>query len=359
MSPETPAIEIDGRRIAADMPPFVLAEIGLNHGGSVERALALVDAAADSGAHAVKLQTIEAAALVAPSCPAPVHVEAGSLVDFFTTFELGEQAHERLAARARQRGLRLVSTPLSEPSVDLLERLGIDAFKIASGDLTWDGLIARVAATGKPIIMSTGMATLAEVEHALAIARRAGARAIALLHCVSSYPVPPGSENLLAIRTMADRCSVPVGLSDHGGDTFAYPLAVALGASLYERHLVLADDVEAIDRPVSSTPDDLSAAIDAGRRAWTMLGTGRKMCIPAEAPNRTPSRRSLCAARPLAAGTRLSGTDLVALRPATGLPPAHLPQVVGMRLRRPLEQGEALTSDVLEPGDGGEAHRVA
>lgn len=356
---DAPAIAIAGRRVAEDIPPFVIAEIGLNHGGSIDRALALVDAAAAAGAHAVKLQTIVAHDLVSPACPAPAHVEAASLVDFFRQFELDEAAHHAVAERASLRGLKVISTPFSEASVDLLERVGVDAYKIASGDLTWDQLIVRCAATGKPLIISTGMATLAEAHHALAVARLAGAEHVALLHCVSAYPVPRGSENLLAIRTLASECRVPVGLSDHSDDTFALPIAIGLGASLYERHLVLPDDGDAVDRAVSSTPVELAAAIRAGRRAWSALGSGRKACLAAEAANMVASRRSLCGARACDAGHTLSAADLVALRPATGVPPSSLFEVLGRRLVRPLAAGEPLTLAHLDAMPLAETDRVA
>ncbi len=359
MPHECPAISIAGRRVAEDIPPFVIAEIGINHGGSIDRALALVDAAAAAGAHAVKLQTIFADELVASSCPAPSHVQAESLIEFFRQFELDEAAHHAVAERASLRGLKIISTPFSESAVDLLERVGVDAYKIASGDLTWDQLIVRCAATGKPLIMSTGMATLAEAHHALAVARLAGAEHVALLHCVSAYPVPKGSENLLAIRTLASECRVPVGLSDHGEDTFALPMAVGLGASIYERHLVLADDMEAIDRAVSSTPSDLAAAIRAGRRAWSSLGSGRKACLAAEAANAVASRRSLCAQRDLPTGHVLNADDLIALRPATGVPPSMLGSVLGRRLGRSLRIGQPLTVAHLDSHTLSETHRVA
>ncbi len=356
---EHPAIAIAGRRVAEDIPPFVIAEIGLNHGGSIERALALVDAAATAGAHAVKLQTIVADELVAPSCPPPVHVRASSLVDFFRQFELDEAAHRAVAERASLRGLKIIATPFSESAVDMLERVGVDAYKIASGDLTWDQLIVRVAATGKPLIMSTGMSTLAEAHHALAVARLAGGDHVALLHCVSAYPVPRGSENLLAIRTLAAECRVPVGLSDHGEDAFALPIAVGLGASIYERHLVQEDDTDAVDRAVSSTPSELAAAIRAGRRAWSALGSGRKACLAAESANAMASRRSLCAARDLAAGHVLAADDLVALRPGSGLPPSALFSLIGQPLARAAARGESITPAHVDRRVLGEANRVA
>lgn len=349
MQPDPGVLRLGGRAIGDGEPLFVIAEIGLNHGGSLERALALVDAAADAGADAVKLQTIVADALVAPDCPAPAHVNARSLVEFFSTFELDEAAHRRLAERARARGLVLLATPFSEPAVDLLLRVGVDGFKIASGDLTWHQLIGRVATTGKPVVMSTGLAAMDEIAAAVAIVRRAGGRSLALLHCVSAYPVPTGGENLRAIDVLGRAFGVPVGLSDHGADTFAAPLCVALGAAIYERHLVLDDDETAIDRAVSSTPLELAAAIAAARRAHRALGDGRKTGQGADRLNRVASRRSLCAARALPAGHLIAASDLVALRPETGLAPSEMPRVLGATLRRAVARGQALRHDDLTP----------
>ncbi|MDE3131261.1 MAG: N-acetylneuraminate synthase family protein, partial [Acidobacteriota bacterium] len=233
--PLSTSLEIGGRLIGTDRELFLIAELGLNHGGSVDHALALVDAVAAAGASAVKLQTLTPNGLVAPSCPAPQHVNAESLAAFFAGFELDEEAHRAIAARARRHGLAFMSTPLSLDAVDLLERVGVDAYKIASGDITCLPLLERVAQTGKPIVLSTGMSDLAEVADAVVHVRTAGAKDLALLHCVSAYPVPSGSEHLRAIDTLASAFAVPVGLSDHTTEPLAAALAVSLGASLYER----------------------------------------------------------------------------------------------------------------------------
>lgn len=334
-----PVIEIAGRRVGTGQPVFAIAEIGLNHSGSVARAIALVDAAADAGASAIKLQTLVADELVAPDAPPPAHVPAGSMRDFFASFELNEAAHRAVIARARARGLSVLATPLSESSVEMLARVGVDAFKIASGDLTWDALIQRCAEAGRPLVISTGMSNLSEIARALRNAREAHAAGVALMHCVSAYPVPEGSENLRAIATLAEAFGVPVGLSDHGSDGFALPLAVALGASLYERHIVLEAGDGSIDADVSSTPAELGVMIRAAARAARALGTGEKVCLPAEAINRRASRRALYATRPLPAGHVVSNEDVIALRPAAGLDPHRLPHLVGTRLERGLDAG--------------------
>ena len=317
----------------------MIAEIGLNHGGSVERALALVDAAATAGASAVKLQTLVAADLVAPSCPAPAHVDAASLVDFFAAFELSEASHARIAVRARGHGLALIATPLSLAAVDLLERIGVDAYKIASGDVTWPQLIRRCAQTRKPLVISTGMASVSETGGAVATARLADATDLALLHCVSAYPVPEGGENLRAIATLEDTFRVPVGLSDHGVDESAVPLAVAMGASLYERHLALEEDDLAVDAAVSSPPARFAALVDAARRAAAALGSGDKACSAVEEMNLLPSRRALYAARSLEIGHVVQAGDLIALRPAVGLEPRQHAAIVGRVLTRDVAVG--------------------
>lgn len=336
MLPDSTALQI-GTRVAGDGEPlFVIAEIGLNHDGSADRALALVEAAAGAGASAVKVQVLEAAALVAPGAPAPVHVDATSLVDFFRRFELDASVYRRVAARARDLGLAFIATPLSEEAVDLLEDIGVDAYKIASGDITWAGLIQRCAGTGKPLIISTGMASLPEAQQALRWATHAGAAGVALLHCVSAYPVPKGSENLRAIATLGLTCPVVVGLSDHGADGFAVPLAVAMGAALYERHLVLRDGDGSVDAAVSSTPEALAAIVRTAARASAALGSGVKQCLPAERGNLAPSRRGLYACRSLAAGQVVTAADVVALRPAHALGADRLAELVGRRLTRDL-----------------------
>jgi sialic acid synthase SpsE len=345
------AIEIGGRVVGAGEPLFAIAEIGLNHGGSVDRALALVDAAAAAKASAIKLQTLVASELVTADAPAPAHVGATSMAEFFARFELDESAHRQVVDRARRHGLLVLATPLSLRAVDMLERVGVDAYKIASGDITWMELIRKCAATGKPLVMSTGMAALDEVCRAVRWAQPSAG--VALMHCVSAYPVPRGSENLRAILTLARSFGSPVGLSDHGHDGFSLPIAVALGASLYERHIMLAAGDGSIDADVSSTPAELAAMIQAAERARDTLGTGEKVCLPAERPNLVPSRRALYASRPLRAGAIIAPADLMALRPGRGLTADRQPELVGRRISRDMDTGTPFEdSDVVSLAKG-------
>jgi len=340
-------LEIAGRPIGSTHPVFVVAEIGLNHGGRLTDALALVDAAATAGASAVKLQTLYAENLVAPGCPPPAHVGASSLREFFRAFELDAGGHRAVVERARRHRLAVMSTPFSECVIPMLEALDLDAYKIASGDLTNDGLIAAAAGTGRPLIISTGMSELHEVQRALAVAKDAGASRLAVLHCVSAYPTPIDSQNLNAIATLAAATGLTVGLSDHGPGLLSAVAAVVLGASLYERHLVTADDHDAIDRAVSSTPAELRAIVEAMRQTQAALGDGIKRCLPAEAPNRTPSRRGLYAARTLRAGDVVGADDVAVLRPASQVSPSQREALVGSILSRGIAAGEPfLTADL-------------
>jgi len=346
---------IGGRAVGGDAPLFVVAEIGLNHGGSVDEALALVDAAAEAGASAVKLQSLRGETLVAPSCPPPAHVSCDSLQAFFHTFELDADAHRAVQRRAAERGLVFMSTPFDEDAVAMLEEMKCDAYKIASGDVTHHRLIARAAATGKPLIISTGMSELEEVAAALDCARTAGARDIALLHCVSSYPVPFASQNLRAIATLAREFRVPVGLSDHGTEALDVALAVALGACIYEKHIVTGPNSHAIDAAVSATPRQLETLIGLAARARLSLGDGQRTCSAAELPNRVQSRRGLYAKRALKYGHVITADDVIALRPASGLGAQYHNGLVGSRVVRNIEAGESfLETDVAErSGRGG------
>lgn len=333
--------EIGGKQVGADAPVFVIAEIGLNHGGSRDKAVQMVDAAAWAGASAIKLQTLEARTLVTDSAPAPVHVNATSLREYFATFEIDAETHRAMAERARQHGLAVLTTPLATSALDMLEPLDFDGYKIASGDVTYHALIAAAARTGRPLIISTGMSSLWEVSSALDAAREAGAADIALLHCVSAYPTPPASQNLRAITTLANTFRVPVGLSDHGATLSAALPALALGACIYERHLVLDGDNQAIDRAVSSTPAELKALVGAFEEMRLALGTGHKVCQPAEMANVAASRRGLYARRPMRAGEIIAETDIAVVRPMSGLAPWDMPLLVGRRLGRNLREGEA------------------
>ncbi len=339
-------IYIAGRPVGPGHPLFVMAEIGLNHNGDPALALALVDAAHRAGASAVKLQMFHADRLVAAAAPSPAHVKSDSLRELFALYELDLEACAAVVERARSHRLAVVVTAFDETMVDDLAAMGVDAFKIASGDVTHLALIEAAARTGRPLIISTGMSDADEVLRAVDCARGAGATAIAALHCVSAYPVPGAQQNLRGVATLAALLDVPVGLSDHGMGREAAIIARTLGASVYERHLAL-PGTGAIDEPVSSTPEELRDIVEAVRTCDLALGDGQRRPMPAEQPNVVPSRRGLYATRALRAGDTVTAADVIALRPATHLGAEHLHRLVGTRLRHDVAADAPFTADDL------------
>jgi N,N'-diacetyllegionaminate synthase len=325
----------------------VIAEIGLNHKGDPELAHRLVDACADAGAWAIKLQVFDADELLGAEAPAPAHVRATSLREFFAGFELSADAYDALLRRARARGLVTIATAFDGGSADLLIGLGIDAFKIASGDLTHALLIEHVSRSGLPVILSTGMSTESDVWNAVDWAVGAGARSLALLHCVSAYPTPDDEQNLRAVTTLAREYKLPTGLSDHGMGADAALLAYAQGATLYERHIHL-PGTDAIDAPVSSTPEQMEDIVGRFAQPHAAMGDGRRSPMESERANILPSRRGLYARSAIVAGDVIDAAAVVALRPAGSLGAEYARALIGCRALRHIPAGGA-----FEPRDLG------
>lgn len=336
-------MRIAGRSIGAEAPMFVIAELGLNHNGDRDLALQLVDAAASAGASAVKLQAFRADRLVAEQPSALAHVDSTSLRDLFRSFELETEACRDVITRARSHGLAVVATAFDEDMVRECVALGVDALKIASGDLTHVALIEAAARTGLPVLLSTGMSDDVDVSNALDWAVGAGARVVAVMHCVSAYPTPDDQQNLRAIQTLARTCRLPVGLSDHGMGRDAAIIACALGATVYERHFHL-PGTNAIDAPVSSSPDQLREIVESVARTRRALGDGRRHPAPAEVPNIHASRRGLYATRTLRAGHIVTEQDVCALRPAAGLGAQFHRSLLGCRITRAIDAGAPFES---------------
>jgi N,N'-diacetyllegionaminate synthase len=314
----------------------------------------MVDAAAGAGASAIDLQIGAESDPFADGHGTSALDDDGSSVhaDGSSRSQLDAQACRALVAHARARGLAIVATPFSFRDVELLEALDVDGYKIRSGDLTYCRLIDYCARTRKPVILSTGMATAAEIRESVWFASRAGGHHTAILHCVSAHPVPRGSENLRAIATLASTFRLPIGLSDHSNLPAAVSIAIALGACLYERHLRLDDD-ESLNREASSTPGELAAIVRMAAETAAALGHGRKECLSAEENNLAASRRSLRAARRLPAGHVVKVDDIAVLRPGTGLPPEREADLIGVRLTRTIDDGGAfLACDLAAPETG-------
>jgi N-acetylneuraminate synthase len=344
---------IAGRVIGPDQPPFVIAELSGNHNGDLTRALRLIDAAAEAGADAVKLQTYTADTITIAS-DAPAFRLSGGLWDGRTLHDLYAEAHTPydwhapLFAHARAQGLIVFSSPFDETAVDLLRSLDAPAYKIASFEAVDLPLIARAAATGKPLIVSTGMTSPGEIEEAIAAARGAGDGGVALLHCVSDYPARFPEANLRMVARLAEDFGCVAGLSDHTPGTAAAVAAVALGAAMVEKHFTLARADGGPDAAFSLEPDELRRLVDDCRHAWEALGEAAYRRSATEVDNRQ-LRRSLYVVRDVAEGAALTPGDVRSIRPGDGLAPKHLPQVLGRVAARPLRRGEPFAWEMIRP----------
>ncbi len=348
-------ITLADREIGDGAPSFVIAEIGSNHDGQLERALALVDVAADAGADAVKFQSFRAAGLLARRWPdADGGWKTAEAYPVLERLEVPAEWHAPLRDRARERGVMFLSTPFDESRAALLAALGVPAFKVASGDLTHHPLLRTLAAYGRPLLLSTGLATPDEIGAALdAVAEGAGAPErvppVVLLHCVSLYPLRPGDANLRALEPLRGRFGCLVGWSDHSpGHTLALG-AVALGACVVEKHITDDRNRRGPDHGYAMEPGEFRAMVDAIRELETGLGDGTKRPRPDEEPERRWARRSVYAARSLPAGSLLEATDLKVVRPALGLEPDAVLQLIGRTLRRPLAVDEPVREEDALP----------
>lgn len=344
---------IAGRPIGTEHSPYIIAELSGNHNGDLGRALALVDAAASAGADAVKLQTYTADTITI-DCDRPEFLIHGGLWDGRSLHELYREAstpwawHTALFARARGHGLHCFSSPFDPTAVDFLAALDAPAYKIASFELVDTPLIRKVAAQGKPMIMSTGIANWGEIEEALRTARDGGAGQIALLHCISSYPANPEEMRLGTIATLADAFGVPVGLSDHTRGSAVSVAAIARGAVIIEKHLTLARADGGPDAEFSLEPDEFAQLVADCRMAHAALGGPRHDRRGVGGAN-AQFRRSLYVVADVAAGAPLTAASVRSIRPGLGLAPKHLPEVLGRPAARDLKRGEPLDWSMLGP----------
>lgn len=351
MSNASPTIEIAGRKIGADHPPYIICELSGNHNGSLERALALIDAAADTGCDAIKLQTYTADTLTI-DCDRPDFTIKGGLWDGRTLYELYQEAHTpfewhaALFERAAARGVTIFSTPFDETAADLLESLGAPAYKIASFEACDLALIAHVARKGKPMIISTGLAGLGDIERAVTTARDNGCSELVLLHCISSYPAPDDQANLRTLQHLAQAFGVVGGLSDHTHGTAVSVAAVALGAAVIEKHFTLARADGGPDSAFSLEPAEFKRLCDETYSAWTALG-GIGYDLKAAEQANIVFRRSLYAVADIAEGEVFTRENVRSIRPGYGLPPYELPNVLGQRARAAITRGTPLRWNVV------------
>ena len=343
--------KIDGRNIGPDKPPYIIAELSANHNGSIERAFETIDAAQRCGADAIKLQTYTADTMTI-NCDAPDFMIKGGLWDGYKLYDLYKWAetpyewHEELFAHARKRGITVFSTPFDETAVDLLESLNTPAYKIASFEVVDLPLIRYVASTGKPMIMSTGMASEEEIEEAVVTARESGCKNLILLHCISSYPAPMDQSNLRQLPELAKRFDVLVGLSDHTMGTTASVAAIALGACLIEKHFTLSRADKGPDSEFSLEPADLERLCTDTRDCWLAMGHPGFARHKAEEGSKV-FRRSLYFVTDLPAGHVIKPTDIRRIRPGLGLAPKYFDEVLGKRLKVDIKPGAKVSWDDL------------
>jgi N-acetylneuraminate synthase len=346
-------IRIAGREIGKGKPVFLIAEAGVNHNGDPELALAMVDEAAEAGVDAIKFQTFVAEKLASHRAPkASYQIERArpdeSQLEMLRRLELPRGAYGALMKRCEERGLVFLSSVFDEESSDWLEQMGIAAFKIPSGELTNPLLLSHVARKGKPLLVSTGMATLAEVDTARQVIERAGKGDLVLLHAVSRYPAPAEEINLRALGTLDAAFGYPVGYSDHSEGIDIAIAAAALGACVIEKHFTLSREMEGPDHRASLEPAELKALARGVRRVEAALGNGRKEPTRGEREIAACVRKSLVAARRLRAGERLDENMITLRRPGTGLAATLLPDLLGRKVRREVPQGDLLDLKDLE-----------
>ncbi|MBX3658727.1 MAG: N-acetylneuraminate synthase family protein [Ramlibacter sp.] len=337
---------------------FVIAEAGVNHNGELALALALCDAAHATGADAVKFQTFRAQDLVLPGAPTAGYQarETGEIDQFamLQKLELSEEVHGKIKAHCDSIGIEFFSTPFSVDAVDMLVALGVRRLKLSSGELTHRALVEHAAATGLPLLLSTGMATMGEIREALLWTQkvRGDLDGVTVLHCTSAYPANDESLNLRAIPVMRGDLGLPVGYSDHSLGIEAALAAVALGATVVEKHLTLDRAMAGPDHSASLEPAEFESMVLGIRRTIAMLGDGVKAPTAQELDTTRVARRSVAAAVSIPAGTVIEASMLLCRRPATGIPPRQLEQVVGRRSRTAIAAGTVLQWDQFE-GEAG------
>ncbi len=339
-----------GRRIARDESPFVIAELSANHLGSLDRALAIVDAAADAGCDALKLQTFTPESMTLETSEGEFAIADGpwagrTLYDLYDEAQTPWEWHHQIFAHGARRGLVVFSTPFDEVSIERLDRLGAPAFKIASFELVDLALIAAAAATNKPLIMSTGMASDAEVGEALEVARTHGNGGVALLHCISGYPAPIDQTNLRRLDALAEHGTV-IGISDHSPGAIVPIAAVAYGATIIEKHLTLARADGGPDAGFSLEPAEMVEVVRGARAAWSAMGDGSARRPKAEDGNRR-FRRSLYAVTDIAPGQPLTADNVRSIRPGFGLAPRELPAILGRQAKVAITRGTPLAWELL------------
>ncbi|KFX32684.1 N-acetylneuraminate synthase [Geobacillus stearothermophilus] len=346
-------IIVEGRKIGPNHRPFIIAEMSGNHNQSLERALAIVEAAAKAGAHALKIQTYTADTMTLNLENPEFKIEdSDSLWKGNTLYQLYQQAytpwewHKPIFDRARELGMIPFSTPFDETAVDFLEELDVPMYKIASFENTDIPLIKKVASTGKPMIISTGMATVAELDETVRAAREAGCKDLILLKCTSTYPASPENTNILTIPHMRELFNCQVGLSDHTMGVGVAVASVALGATVIEKHFTLSRADGGVDSAFSMEPDEMKALVVETERAWQALGEVKYGPTEKEKAS-LKFRRSIYVAKDIKAGEKFTKENIRVIRPGYGLEPKYFERIIGLTAKQDLKAGTPLSFDLL------------
>lgn len=340
-------IRINGRAIGPSEPPYIIAELSGNHQGNLDQALELIDKAAATGADAIKIQTYTPDTITLDH-DGPEFLIEGGLWANKTLFQLYQEAytpwewHPALFERAKVNNITLFSSPFDPSAIELLESLDCPAYKIASYEITDIGLIQKAAATGKPLIISTGLATLAEIEEAVTAVYDAGGKQLAVLHCISGYPTPIEDCHLKTINDLQRHFPFPIGLSDHTIDHIASVTAIALGANIIEKHFKLDDSDTSVDAAFSLNPKEFSDLVHEANRAYKALGQVNYGVKASETGGRD-FRRSLYITKDIKKGEKLSVEHVRSIRPGLGMHPRYLNQIIGATVTRDLKFGTPLS----------------
>lgn len=323
---------------------FIIAEVGVNHNGDEQLAYELIDVAKNAGADAVKFQTFKSHLLVQKNTPTAEYQKTNSgetnQHDMLKKMELDANAFRRIKKYCDKINIKFISTPFDLESVDLLDDIGVDIFKIGSGDLTNYQLLKNIAQKGKKVILSTGMSSLSEVNNAVKfITKYMKSDKLVLLHCISSYPTKNEETNLLAISTMKKHFkTIPIGFSDHTHGYHAAIIATTLGANYIEKHFTLDQNMEGPDHKASLSPSQLHTFIKKIRETNIMLGNGIKRCMPSEESTKILVRRSIAVNKKMSPGTIIKETDIICLRPATHIPATEFENIINQTLTKQLNQ---------------------
>jgi N-acetylneuraminate synthase/N,N'-diacetyllegionaminate synthase len=346
------AIEIAGRKIGRGHPVYVIAEAGVNHNGDLQTAKRLIEEARACGADCVKFQTFRAENVATRKAPKARYQldttdRAESQFDMLRKLQLSPEDHKVLKAHAENAGITFLSTPYNFEDVDLLESLGVPAYKVASGQVVELPFLRRIAGTGKPVLLSTGMATLAEVDEALRTIMKEGNDRVVLLQCTTDYPSRIKDANLRVMETFRAAFGVMAGYSDHTSGDEAAIAAVALGARVIEKHFTLDKTMPGPDHGSSATPEELGSLVEKIRRVESALGDARKGPTETERENAVGMRRSIAARSDIPRGKTITEEDITFKRPATGLPPSLYDAVMGKRAARDISADELLRMDMV------------